>query len=69
MADTAEQSVLKPLVEFYDESKALLEACDKPNRDQFRQTAFITLTGFAVLGFIGFVVKLVHIPITGVLTG
>jgi len=35
---------------------------------EFRQTALVTLAGFAVLGFIGFAVKLVHIPLTGILT-
>ena len=34
---------------------------------EFKKIAFATAVGFAMMGFIGFFVKLIHIPINNIL--
>ncbi|XP_061430541.1 protein transport protein Sec61 gamma-1 subunit-like [Lethenteron reissneri] len=41
----------------------LVKRCTKPDRKVFQKIAIATAIGFAVMGFIGFFVKLIHIPI------
>ncbi|EGG15441.1 protein transport protein SEC61 gamma subunit [Cavenderia fasciculata] len=36
---------------------------------KFQKIALATLIGFAIMGFIGFFVKLIHIPINNILVG
>merc|ERR1711990_253409 len=55
--------VTKPVLEFGYSSHRLLNKCTKPDRKEFKKIAFATGIGFAVMGFIGFFVKLIHIPI------
>jgi len=43
--------------------------CTKPDKKEFTQIARATAAGFAIMGFIGFAVKLVHIPINNLLVG
>ena len=45
----------------------LIKKCTKPDRKEFMQVAKATTVGFLVMGFIGFFVKLVHIPINNIL--
>jgi len=50
-------------------SKRLLKKCTKPDRKEFKKIAIATGIGFAVMGFIGFFVKLIHIPINNIIVG
>jgi len=36
---------------------------------EYQKIAFATAVGFAVMGFIGFFVKLIHIPINNIIVG
>ena len=36
---------------------------------EFLKTAAATLVGFGIMGFIGFFVKLIHIPINNIIVG
>ena len=36
---------------------------------EFLKTAAATAVGFAIIGFIGFFVKLIHIPINNIIVG
>jgi len=73
MADTDSnvltESVLKPLKEFYKNSAHFITRCEKPDKAEFTKVAFATSVGFLMMGFIGFFVKLVHIPINQIIIG
>jgi protein transport protein SEC61 subunit gamma-like protein len=56
-----------PLEKFAKDSIRLLNMCNKPDRKEFRRTAMATGIGFAMMGFIGFFIKLVHIPINNII--
>ena len=43
--------------------------CTKPDRKEFSKIALATAVGFAIMGFIGFFVKLIHIPINNIIVG
>lgn len=36
---------------------------------EYQKIAFATAVGFAIMGFIGFFVKLIHIPINNIIVG
>eukprot|EP00591_Stephanopyxis_turris_P011125 CAMPEP_0195517044 /NCGR_PEP_ID=MMETSP0794_2-20130614/9531_1 /TAXON_ID=515487 /ORGANISM="Stephanopyxis turris, Strain CCMP 815" /LENGTH=75 /DNA_ID=CAMNT_0040645783 /DNA_START=63 /DNA_END=290 /DNA_ORIENTATION=+ len=63
------ESVVKPLKEFYKNSAHFITKCKKPDRAEFHKVAFATGVGFLMMGFIGFFVKLVHIPINQIIIG
>ncbi|KAA8499094.1 Protein transport protein Sec61 subunit gamma [Porphyridium purpureum] len=58
-----------PVTEFASNSVRFLRKCEKPDRKQFVMIAKATAVGFAVMGFIGFFVRLIHIPINNILIG
>eukprot|EP00616_Rhizochromulina_sp_CCMP1243_P010335 CAMPEP_0118966052 /NCGR_PEP_ID=MMETSP1173-20130426/3558_1 /TAXON_ID=1034831 /ORGANISM="Rhizochromulina marina cf, Strain CCMP1243" /LENGTH=68 /DNA_ID=CAMNT_0006914771 /DNA_START=32 /DNA_END=238 /DNA_ORIENTATION=- len=64
-----DQVLIQPLVEFYNDSRRLVKKCTKPDAEEFKKIAFATGMGMIVMGFVGFFVKLVHIPITGIIVG
>jgi protein transport protein SEC61 subunit gamma and related proteins len=66
MSDVHETLVV-PLIEFAKDSKLLIDKCTKPTREEFFATCRATGMGIIVMGFIGFVVKLMHIPIKDIL--
>uniref|UniRef100_A0A2K5RTB4 Protein transport protein Sec61 subunit gamma n=1 Tax=Cebus imitator TaxID=2715852 RepID=A0A2K5RTB4_CEBIM len=41
----------------------------KPDRKEFQKIAMATAIGFAIMGFTGFFVKLIHIPINNIIVG
>jgi protein transport protein SEC61 subunit gamma and related proteins len=61
--------LLEPLAEFYRDSKHLVMQCNKPDREEFAKVARATGIGFLIMGFIGFFVKVIHIPINNILIG
>lgn len=77
------QDYVKPLKEFAKDSIRLVKRCTKPDLkgspplpralisffffSEFQKIAFATAVGFAIMGFIGFFVKLIHIPINNIL--
>ena len=66
--DGFKELLIEPLQEFARDSMHLVKKCTKPDRKEFMQIAKATATGFFIMGFIGFFVKLVHIPINNVST-
>eukprot|EP00294_Goniomonas_avonlea_P007237 CAMPEP_0114541480 /NCGR_PEP_ID=MMETSP0114-20121206/1328_1 /TAXON_ID=31324 /ORGANISM="Goniomonas sp, Strain m" /LENGTH=70 /DNA_ID=CAMNT_0001725721 /DNA_START=36 /DNA_END=248 /DNA_ORIENTATION=+ len=69
MEDNLTKYVLKPTVDFFKDSRKLLRRCAKPDKKEFQKIAFATSVGFFVMGFIGFFVKLIHIPINNIIVG
>jgi protein transport protein SEC61 subunit gamma and related proteins len=47
----------------------LVKKCTKPDRKEFTALARAVCVGFFMMGFIGFFVKLIHIPINNILVG
>ncbi|KAF3774232.1 transport protein Sec61 subunit gamma [Nymphaea thermarum] len=62
-------SVVNPLREFSKDSIRLVKRCHKPDRKEFTKVAFRTAIGFVVMGFVGFFVKLIFIPINNIIVG
>ncbi|PRP86078.1 protein transport protein Sec61 subunit gamma [Planoprotostelium fungivorum] len=60
---------MEPLTQFTKDSIRLVKKCTKPDRKEFQKIALATVVGFAIMGFIGFFVKLVHIPINQIIMG
>ncbi|KAI6220685.1 hypothetical protein M3Y99_01596100 [Aphelenchoides fujianensis] len=63
------ETVVEPGKKFAKDSIRLVKKCTKPDRKEYQKIAFATAVGFAIMGFIGFFVKLVHIPINNIIVG
>ncbi|SPQ97492.1 SecE/Sec61-gamma subunits of protein translocation complex [Plasmodiophora brassicae] len=61
--------VVGPLRNFAADSYRLLNKCTKPDAKEFKKIALATSVGFLVMGFTGFFIKLIHIPINNILVG
>ncbi|EGW05155.1 protein transport protein Sec61 subunit gamma isoform X1 [Cricetulus griseus] len=55
--------------QFVKDSIWLLKRCTKPDRKGFQKIAMATAIGFTVMGFTGFFVKLIHIPVDNIIVG
>lgn len=56
-------------LEFISDAKRLLRMCTKPDAREFKKIAIACGIGFAIMGFIGYIVKLVFIPINNIIVG
>ncbi len=54
-------------VTFYSDSKHFFDNCKKPDRAEYMQIMYACFMGFIVMGFIGYAVKLVFIPINNII--
>ncbi|KAF5836318.1 hypothetical protein DUNSADRAFT_6148 [Dunaliella salina] len=61
--------VYKPLRDFSKNSARLVKRCTKPDRREYVKVFGRTALGFVVMGFIGFFVKLLFIPINQIIIG
>jgi len=61
--------VVDPLSKFAKDSQFLLRRCNKPDWKEYKKIAFATAVGFLIMGFIGFFVKLIHVPINQIIIG
>uniref|UniRef100_A0A6B2LWC2 Uncharacterized protein n=1 Tax=Arcella intermedia TaxID=1963864 RepID=A0A6B2LWC2_9EUKA len=61
--------VIEPVLDFAQDSTFLLRKCNKPDLKEYKKIAYATAIGFAIMGFIGFFVKLIHIPINNIILG
>jgi len=59
--------ITEPAKDFAKRSMHLVNRCTKPDAKELTKIATATAVGFAVMGFIGFFVKLVFIPINQIL--
>ncbi|XP_024370844.1 protein transport protein Sec61 subunit gamma-1 [Physcomitrium patens] len=65
----AVDTVVRPVKDFAKDSVRLVKRCHKPDRKEFSKVAIRTGLGFIVMGFIGFFVKLIFIPINNIIVG
>uniref|UniRef100_A0A1I8EYZ3 Translocase SEC61 complex gamma subunit n=1 Tax=Wuchereria bancrofti TaxID=6293 RepID=A0A1I8EYZ3_WUCBA len=63
------QALIDPSKQFAKDSIRLVKRCTKPDRKEYQKIAVATAVGFAIMGFIGFFVKLIHIPINNIIVG
>ncbi|KAJ9588627.1 hypothetical protein L9F63_028070, partial [Diploptera punctata] len=60
--------IIGVVVNFAKDSIRLVKRCTKPDRKEFQKIAVVaTAIGFCIMGFIGFFVKLIHIPINNII--
>ncbi len=64
-----DETIIYPLTTFAKNSKMLVQQCTKPDYAEFIQTGTATLMGFAIMGALGFFVKVIFIPINNVILG
>lgn len=64
---TVKDLIVDPINQFYKESAFLIRKCKKPDIKDFTRIARATGQGFLIMGFIGFFVKLIHIPINHII--
>jgi len=55
--------------EFLRDGNQFLVRCTKPSQKEFTGICRAVAIGFVVMGFIGYFVKLIHIPINNILVG
>ncbi|KAF9427089.1 Sec61p translocation complex subunit [Podila epigama] len=63
------QTAIEGPKQFVKDGVAFLNRCTKPDRKEFMQITQAVSMGFLIMGVIGFVVKLIHIPINNILVG
>ncbi|TFK56656.1 protein translocase SEC6 [Heliocybe sulcata] len=68
MSDKVKEFVEIPQ-EFIRDGQQFLIRCTKPSQKEFTQICRAVAIGFAIIGFIGYFVKLIHIPINNILVG
>ncbi|KAF4510615.1 hypothetical protein G6O67_002491 [Ophiocordyceps sinensis] len=68
MADQAESLIEVPR-EFVREGFQFIHKCQKPDKKEFLKITQAIALGFLTMGTVGYVVKLIHIPINNILVG
>jgi len=63
------QTFTKPLKDFAKNSVRLVKRCTKPDSKEYKKICLQTVIGFSIMGFIGFFVKLIFIPINNIIMG
>jgi len=63
------EAAFEPAKKFAMDSYRLIKRCTKPDAKEFKKIALATSIGFLIMGFIGFFVKLIHIPINNIIVG
>ena len=61
------KSIATQLKEFGRDSQNFFTKCKKPDRQEYLKILYACAMGFVVMGFIGYLVKLVFIPINNII--
>ncbi|XP_028618502.1 protein transport protein Sec61 subunit gamma-like [Grammomys surdaster] len=61
--------LVEPSRQFVKDLTRLVKRCTKPDRREFQKVAMATAIGSAITGFIGFSVKLIHVPVNNIIVG
>jgi len=69
MSSSLNENIIDPIKKFARDSYHLVSKCTKPDQKEFIRVASATSVGFFIMGFIGFFVKLIHIPINNIIIG
>ncbi len=57
----------KELLEFFDDCVNFFNKCQKPNKKDYIQISKSCAIGFLIMGIIGYLIKLLFIPINTIL--
>jgi len=68
MADQVQELLDIPR-EFIKEGTQFINRCTKPDRREFIKISQAVGVGFLVMGAVGYLVKLIHIPVNNILVG
>ncbi|GJN73034.1 hypothetical protein JDV02_001622 [Purpureocillium takamizusanense] len=68
MADNVEGLIDVPR-EFLKDGVQFINKCQKPDKKEFIKISQAIAIGFLTMGTVGYVVKLIHIPINNILVG
>ncbi|PKS05210.1 hypothetical protein jhhlp_008579 [Lomentospora prolificans] len=63
------QEILDVPREFLKDGMQFINRSQKPDRKEFIRICQAVGTGFLIMGFVGYIVKLIHIPVNNVLVG
>jgi len=55
--------------DFFRDGTQFLNRCAKPDRREFLKISQAVGMGFLIMGAIGYVIKLIHIPVNNILVG
>ncbi|VDP92015.1 unnamed protein product [Echinostoma caproni] len=58
-----------PLVQFTKDSVHFINRCTKPDRKEFKRNTIATAVGFLAMGVLGFIIKLIFVPINSIIVG
>jgi protein transport protein SEC61 subunit gamma-like protein len=65
--EVLDENIIVPVRTFFKNSKHLVQKCAKPNYNDFMTVGTATVFGFALMGFIGYAVKLAFMPINNII--
>nr|POF10154.1 putative protein transport protein sec61 subunit gamma [Quercus suber] len=63
------QELLDMPKEFIKDGRLFITRCSKPDKKEFLRISQAVGMGFLIMGVIGYVVKLIHIPVNNILVG
>ncbi|KAI1140652.1 protein translocase SEC6 [Hypoxylon sp. FL0543] len=63
------QDILEIPKDFIKDGTQFLTRCTKPDKREFIQISKAVGVGFLVMGAIGYLIKLIHIPVNNILVG
>ncbi|KAI1645843.1 protein translocase SEC6 [Daldinia loculata] len=63
------QDLLEIPRDFIKDGTQFLTRCTKPDKREFIQISKAVGVGFLVMGAIGYLIKLIHIPVNNILVG
>ncbi|KAI1478279.1 protein translocase SEC6 [Daldinia sp. FL1419] len=63
------QDLLEIPRDFVKDGTQFLTRCTKPDKREFIQISKAVGVGFLVMGAIGYLIKLIHIPVNNILVG
>ncbi|KAJ9161622.1 hypothetical protein NKR19_g2072 [Coniochaeta hoffmannii] len=63
------QEILDVPREFVKDGLQFINRCQKPDKKEFLKISQAVGVGFLIMGAVGYFVKLVHIPLNGILVG
>ncbi|KAI1463705.1 protein translocase SEC6 [Daldinia caldariorum] len=63
------QDILEIPKDFVKDGMQFMTRCTKPDKREFIQISKAVGVGFLVMGAIGYLIKLIHIPVNNILVG
>ncbi|KEY69845.1 hypothetical protein S7711_08986 [Stachybotrys chartarum IBT 7711] len=63
------QELLDVPMDFVKDGVQFINKCQKPDRKEFIKISQAVGVGFIVMGAIGYILKLIHIPLNNILVG